>query len=74
MDKASCDKVGEEWRPVPNTSVAVSNFGRVKSKSGRMMLGGFSSFYKKVNIMVGGKAQLCPVHRLVASAFLPNPL
>lgn len=67
----------EEWRDVKGYegSYQVSSEGRVFSlKSGRELNAGDSMGYPNVNLLKGGKQRSCKVHRLVAEAFIPNPL
>lgn len=76
----------EEWRPVVGNEVfyRVSNLGRVKSlKNGRygtvsgegkMLRPGLSSHgYYTVCLWKDGRSRSVYVHRLVATAFIPNP-
>lgn len=75
----------EEWRPAMSpfsSSYEVSNFGRVRSlnrndscgrrRTGREMAQLFSRGYLAVNLYHLGSVRQVKVHRLVASAFLPN--
>lgn len=71
-----------EWRPIKgfDNRYEVSSDGRVASKnymkSGRRVeLKQFKSDngYMRVGLSNGGKLQTVSVHRLVASAFIPNP-
>ena len=80
----------EIWKPVKGYEglYEISNLGRVKSLS-RIRPNGMNCLYKerilKKQINKGGyhkvallknegKSKLCSVHRLVAEAFIPNPL
>lgn len=76
----------EEWRDIKDYQglYQISNFGRVKSLEKTDRLGRRYSEkllsicdngngYKVVNLKVNGKQKTCTVHRLVATAFIPNP-
>ena len=80
MEKNELKK--EEWRPVKGYEglYEVSNFGRVKSlnynHTGKeKILKPFKrkDGYLQVILCRNGKGKMFSVHRLVASAFLPNP-
>lgn len=76
-------KTDEQWRPIKGYEglYAVSNLGRVKSLSYKctgvekimkpMKNGGG---YLQVGLYKDGKRKILSVHRLVATAFIPNPL
>lgn len=74
---------GEEWRDVVGYEgkYQVSSLGRVKSLIDeyghyreKIMKQCFNKFgYLRVGIRKDGKQKNCPVHRLVAIAFIPNP-
>ena len=55
-----------EWNEIP---LFVSNFGHVKDKRGNLKQ--VNKSFKYDRIYVGGKWAL--IHRLVATAFIPNP-
>ena len=55
-----------EWNGIP---LFVSNFGHVKDKRGNLKQ--VNKSFKYDRIYVGGKWAL--IHRLVATAFIPNP-
>ena len=71
----------EEWRDIPDyNGYIVSNLGRVmslKNRTGitRRILQSFKNHkgYCKVELWKNGKGERRMVHRLVASAFIPNP-
>ena len=70
----------EIWKEIEGTNgmYQVSNLGNVKSftrikKGGLLKFGYFSNGYLFVHIRINGKRRSHLVHRLVASAFLPNP-
>lgn len=67
----------EEWRVIsvaPN--YAVSNLGRVKNINTNKLrsLNQNSRNYHYLSLFTDGKRISAPVHRLVATAFIPNPL
>lgn len=68
----------EEWRPIEGYEgiYEVSNFGRVKNvKKGTIRkLGVTRGGYNDVILFKNGKFKNFKVHRLVAKAFIPNPL
>lgn len=52
----------------------VSNKGRVKNRKGRILKGGFNTKgYPHVCVKIDGSQFTYKIHRLVATAFLPNP-
>lgn len=58
-----------------NGKYFVSNYGRVKnSKEQLMTQANDKSGYKILNLYHNGKHRTKKVHRLVAEAFIPNPL
>ena len=66
----------EEWRPVEGTTYTVSNKGRVQNKRGRILKPSKTSTgYLYVNLTIPGRKtqKHSYVHRLVATAFIPNP-
>ncbi len=73
----------EEWRDVAGyeTLYAVSSIGRIMSKpewrdkgANRIMKGGLSEAgYPLITLCRDGKRKTFGVHRLVATAFIPNP-
>lgn len=80
---------GEEWRPIEDYEglYAVSNIGRVKSigwyvnggnkryQRPRVRINGADAGgYPKVELTKNGRIRTVLVHRLVATAFVPNPL
>ena len=70
----------EEWRPVKDYEglYEVSSLGRVKSlwlgKERILKLVANTNGYLRVQLYKDGKQQMKKVHRLVAEAFLENPL
>ena len=73
-------KTIEQWKSIAGYEglYEVSNLGRVKSlKFGKERIlkpGKNSSGYLLVNLYKNGKMKHFKVHRLVATAFLPNPM
>lgn len=65
-----------EWRKIPdfdnyeisNTGVVRSNIGNTKILKQQIRFG-----YNRVNLQRNKQTVTCMVHRLVASAFIPNP-
>ena len=65
----------ENWKIIEDfTNYAVSDLGRVKNRTtGRIMKPGLRAGYPSVSLYKSGKAKNFTIHRLVASAFIPNP-
>lgn len=66
----------EEWRPIEGylNKYFVSNIGRVKNCHGRILARDVAQRgYLRVKLCFGGVSIAHKVHRLVASAFIPNP-
>jgi len=65
--------INEEWVEVPNTknSYWVSNYGRFKSSNGRIIENRKVNNNGYISFNLDCKTHL--MHRLVASAFIPNP-
>lgn len=72
------DLPDELWKAVPNwQGYQVSNFGRVKSfrnDKPQILKPKVSLDYLQVELFKDGKGKKFQVHRLVAQAFIPNPL
>lgn len=70
--------INEQWRPVKGFEglYEVSNLGRVKSlKYGKILKPGMTKDgYLFVILCRNGKMKYFKVHRLVATAFIPNPM
>ena len=66
----------EVWRIVNDyPKYQVSNFGRIKGQKNNIMVGGYDKYgYHYVVISDKGKQYNVKVHRLVALAFIENPL
>ena len=79
---------GEKWLPIAGYEglYEISNMGRVKSLGWyvkglkrrwlrpKILDGSFVSDYPKVELAKGGTVKTMLIHRLVANAFVPNPL
>ena len=67
--------MAEQWRECPGyDNYSVSNFGRVKNKkTERILKPGIVSGYEHYKFQTGDKSKNVAGHRLVATAFLPNP-
>jgi len=74
IDSTMTDEVQEQWRDVEAwPGYAVSDQGRVRLKRGTVTLGGLErSGYMRVTFSGDGVKHYW-VHRLVATAFIPNP-
>ncbi len=73
------DLPDEIWRPIKRYEdfYHVSNYGRVKSfkrKTPRILNPAIVSGYLKVELQIDSKPKQIYIHRLVAEAFIPNPL
>lgn len=65
----------EVWKPVKNREqyYEVSSYGRIRNKeSGRILKPSTSGHYLHVSLRYGANKE-CLIHRLVATAFVPNP-
>lgn len=64
----------EEWKPVVGYEglYEVSSLGRVRSRQG-LLRQSLANRYPSVHLSRDGKQATHRVHRLVASAFIPNP-
>jgi len=69
--------MSEQWKAIEGfENYAVSNDGRVRRIVGRQVTlkGSLVRGYRRVNLCLNGKAYSRKVARLVAEAFIPNPL
>lgn len=66
----------EVWKGIKNFEhlYEVSNFGNVRTKSGKHLKGQDDKGYRKIVLTKNRKRYFVFVHRLVAEAFIPNPL
>ena len=64
-----------KWRKVKGTIYEISDAGALRnSNTGRIRKPKLTNGYLVVTIKVDGVQRTCRLHRLVAAAFLPNPL
>jgi hypothetical protein len=64
-----------KWRKVKNTIYEISDAGVLRNGlTGRIRKSKLTTGYEVVTIKVDGVQRTCRIHRLVAAAFLPNPL
>lgn len=66
----------EEWKNIKGyENYQVSNLGRIKNKTGKILKQQIRKGYCDVGLRLQGQKQpkLIKVHRLVAEAFIPNP-
>lgn len=70
--------MAEQWRDIPGYEGAyqVSDLGRVRNRKRRRLLRPNSkkTKYLQVTLSKNNVPKFCSIHRLVAIAFLPNPL
>lgn len=69
----------EIWRPIEDTKgrLEVSNYGRVRSflRDGRILrMQPDKKGYLRLRVTLDGQKRSYKIHRLVAQAFIPNPL
>ena len=64
----------ESWRIIEGTTYRISNLGRIQNSKGKILSPYKNKFgYLNIDLFVNGKKWKCKVHRLVATAFIPNP-
>lgn len=65
----------EIWKPIPGTNgCEVSNLGKVRDRYGMLVWNEVTQRgYLRVTLSVSGQRKRLRVHRVVASAFIPNP-
>lgn len=78
IENTNSMKQAEEWRPIPGYEgmYEVSNYGRVKSykqQKERILSPCNRRGYYYVELCKDGKEKRYHVHRLVTTAFIPNP-
>jgi hypothetical protein len=65
-----------KWRKIPNSPYKVSDTGQVMNGlTGKLIKSKICrNGYEKIILRINGKPKTTGVHRLVATAFIPNPL
>ena len=64
-----------KWRKVKNTIYEISESGLLRNGiTGRIRKSKLTTGYEVVTLKVDSVQRTCRIHRLVAQAFLPNPL
>lgn len=65
----------EQWKPVTGyeEKYEISNLGNVRTAAGRLLKPTNIGGYLSISLTKNKKARLFRVHRLVATAFIPNP-
>jgi hypothetical protein len=64
----------ETWIQIEDfPNYEVSNHGRVRNRTGKVLKQHYHSNYLGVGLSKGGKIHTKDTHRLVAISFLPNP-
>lgn len=64
----------ENWKIIEGTTYRVSNLGRIQNSKGKILSPYKNKFgYLNIDLFVNGKKWKCKIHRLVATAFIPNP-
>ena len=62
------------WINGEETKYSISNIGIVRNdKKNKLLKTNFSKGYERINLVHNGKQKQFFIHRLVASAFIPNP-
>lgn len=66
----------ETYKQILDSKFYISNLGNVKNSETNVIYSQFkgNSGYSQVCINIGGKKKSIMIHRLVAKAFIPNPL
>lgn len=66
----------ETYKQILDSKFYISNLGNVKNSESNVIYSQFkgNSGYNQVCINIGGKKKSMMIHRLVAKAFIPNPL
>lgn len=63
----------EEWKNIEKTNYKVSESGKIKNKTGKIMSDKtIKNGYRQVTLFINGKSKREAIHRLVAKAFIPN--
>lgn len=65
-----------KWRRIKGTPYQVSDTGLIRNSSTNLMMKTKFNHdgYETICLVIDGKQRTCRVHRLVATAFVPNPL
>lgn len=66
----------EEWKVIDGTEgkYEISNTGRIRNtETHHVRKVQYKHGYTRINLAINGKDRNCAIHRLVASAFIPNP-
>ncbi len=67
--------INEEWRSINGyLQYQISNIGRVRDISGRILKPHKNNKYQTITLKRDGVCNIKLIHRLVANEFLPNPL
>ena len=62
------------WLNGEETKYSISNIGIVRNdKNGKLLSTNFSKGYERLNLCHKGEQKQFFIHRLVATAFIPNP-
>lgn len=65
----------EEWKQIPNLSYEISSLGKIRNLQGKVLKTYVqNSGYEQIKINYQGLHIHKSIHRLVAEAFIPNPL
>ena len=65
----------EEWKQIPNLSYEISSLGKIRNLQGKVLKTYIqNSGYEQIKINYQGLHIHRSIHRLVAEAFIPNPL
>ena len=62
----------EKWKRINGYNYEVSNIGRVRNLSGKILIQKTDNGYKRIGLYLNKKQLFFRVHRLVAAAFIPK--
>lgn len=69
------DRTIEMWKQIESSKYSISSFGRVRNdETGRILKTHLDKGYEKLKVKLTNKAVALKIHRVVAEAFLTNPL